>query len=372
MYKRMISLIFALLVCSYSASIVTAQTVLLRHQFTPGQSAKAVTDVALQGKSIITQDQADTDLKIKMFREYVVKEVDAAGYALMDVVTRRIQTQGVMNGSPYNSDSGQMRNSTAQGTREARFDEDLTGDRLKQTMFGMDRVSVKVSPLGRVSEDDNSMPLSQLGISLPANMASSNGGFEFPTFPADPVPVGAYWTESGTVIPRYQSGNLPNGEWVYQLHRVYPAANGRRAVIRYQKTTDLSGLSMGSMSALQGGGMEGLADLAGPSAQVGGLVIHLEGEIEFNIDQGVVTKTTQQGRWNMAMNSNSGKDRKNIKVQQKGMRLRIQTQMQWGERSLPKPEVAPYVPPKRMKPETPQAAPVPPAPVVVPETKELP
>jgi len=68
-----------------------------------------------------------------------------------------------------------------------------------------------------------------------------------------------------------------------------------------------------------------------------GLVIQLEGEIEFNIDQGAVIKTTQHGTWNLNLNMNnlpslqagsSPAPKKALNMTQK-MNMYLQTQFQW-------------------------------------------
>ncbi len=317
-YLRVLTCLFPLFL--FCASISTGQELLLRHQFQPGQSAQAMTDVMMNGDSFITGTKAATNLRMKMLRELRVQSIDPQGNATMSVTVQRIQTNGKMN--------------------ESKFNKDLSGDQLQEVMFGGTEMTINVSPMGHV-QGGNENPLQKLGISLPTELPGT-GGFECPTFPFNPVRVGVSWTENGEILPRNSMNRNPlSGTQVYQLQRVYQTPKGRMAVIRYRKTTDLSGMSLlGGGSAPALGGLSG----GGASIQAGGLVIQLEGEIEFNIDQGVVTRSTQQGLWNLNMNLPSVAGKKNVPVNQRGMKIRIQTNMQWkGLKNMSEPPKLPRI-----------------------------
>ena len=73
--------------------------------------------------------------------------------------------------------------------------------------------------------------------------------------------------------------------------------------------------------------------------QIGGLVIQLEGEIEFNIDQGAVIKTTQQGIWNLNMDLSGQRNKTNLN--QQGMKIHIRTRFRWGNVQQPQQWNAP-------------------------------
>lgn len=266
-----------LIVVVFIVSPVFGQGIEFRHRFQVGQTAKTQTDVQMQGDSFVTGEKAATQMQMQMIRDMKVTSVDGSGAAKMNVTTQRIRTQGKMENTSYNKD--------------------LTGAELKNVMYGADQVNVQVSPLGFVSgEDDQTMQ--KLGISLPTSLSDS-GGFEFPTFPIEALKVGDAWTENGQLL---RGTNLKQselaGQCVYKLLRMTASPQGRIGVIRYQKVTDLSGLGLGGATGLTGQNASG----SGTNAQVGGLVIQLQGEIEFNIDQGIVVKTTQQGTWTMDMN----------------------------------------------------------------------
>ncbi|MFH1744212.1 MAG: hypothetical protein ABIH23_34860 [bacterium] len=294
--KRILVLSFVALV----ALPCLAQEVLLRHRFSPGQSGKAMTEVQMQGDSFLTGQKAATQLRMQMLRDFRVGSIDSTGNVKMDVTVQRLQTQGKMD--------------------NASFNRDLSGAELQQVMFGGHKTSVEVSPLGHVQGGD-SPSFKQLGISLPSSL-DQTGGFEIPTFPVEPVHVGDMWTENGSLLRgfRAQREDLSD-KTVYRLRQINPTADGRVAVIRYKKTTDLSGLNLGG------------------SVQIGGLVIQLEGEIEFNIDQGAVIKTTQQGLWNLNMNLSGQRNKTNLN--QQGMKIQIHTQFRWGNIQRPQQSSAP-------------------------------
>ncbi len=372
------------------------QEFLLRNNLVSGQLGQAVTQVDMQGDSILTGQKAATQLRMRMMRDFQVSSVDGMGNARVDVAVRQIQTQGKMDNTTFNKN--------------------LVGDELKQVMFGADHETLDITPLGMIKEGGD-FSFEQLGISLPASVGDS-GGFEFPTFPAGPVRVGSMWDEKGILIqPGAGRGTRAAGSEVYQLSRVTPTPQGRVAVIRYKKLTDLSGLGLGGNETLatQGavppalgtaqsagtaahpgtknrqangkvptagarnvtsknqdeqlkqeisrlaeqaataqGGAQGSAAQPGlrtvptgtapsgarstsPSVKADGLVIQLEGEIEFNIDQGAVIKTTQHGTWNLNLNMNnlpslqagsSPAPKKALNMTQK-MNMYLQTQFQW-------------------------------------------
>ncbi len=315
------------LVLSISFALLTSAStnqLKLRHKLTPGLKADTMTEVQMQGDSFLTGAKAATQLRMQMQKIMQVNKVDSFGNATMDVNVQRIRTQGKMENSDFNKD--------------------LTGDELKSVMFGADHIGVEVSPMGQVSGTDGNAAMQKLGITLPASVGDS-GGFEFPTFPVEPILVGDKWTENGVLLRGVQAqrSNL-SGDSVYQLNRIYNSPNGRMAVIRYQKVSDLSGLGLGGGSSLSG-----QTDITGSaSANVGGLVIQLSGEIEFNIDRGVVVKSTQQGFWNLNMDIGLGgvsnlmnpslqsQNRKqNAKLDQK-MKIKILSKFQWSGFQEPK------------------------------------
>lgn len=388
------------------------QEFLLRNNLVSGQVGRAVTQVDMVGDSILTGQKAATQLRMRMTRDFQVSSVDGMGNARVDMAVRQIQTQGKMDNASYNKN--------------------LAGDELKQVMFGADQVTLDITPLGMIKEGGD-FSFEQLGISLPASVGDS-GGFEFPTFPAGPVRIGSTWNEKGILIqPGAGMGNAAGNE-VYQLSRIVPTPQGRVAVIRYKKLTDLSGLGLGGGETLTTQGtilpdtgtvlsttgsapseaktrrangktapasansnlsqkqkdqlekeisrlteqsaevnrqtaqanrlaakanrqtapangdvaQPGLrtaptgtaasgARSTSPSVKAGGLVIQLEGEIEFNIDQGAVIKTTQHGMWNLNLNMSnlpslqpgaSPAQSKPTNMTQK-MNMNLQTQFQW-------------------------------------------
>jgi len=252
----------------------------LRHKLTPGLKAETMTEVQMQGDSFLTGEKAATRLHMQMQRIMQVNQVDSFGNAKMNINVKRIRTQGKMENSNFNKD--------------------LTGNDLKSVMHGADSIGVEVSPTGQVSGDGNAS-MQQLGITLPSSVGES-GGFEFPTFPVEPIRIGDKWTENGVLLRGSKALNsYLTDESVYQLNRIYNSPNGRMAVIRYQKVSDLSGLGLGGSSLPGQTGVTGTT-----SANVGGLVIKLSGEIEFNIDRGVVARSTQQGSWNLNMDIGIG------------------------------------------------------------------
>jgi len=286
-----------------------AQEVLLRHRLAPGRSAKAMTEVQMDGDSFLGTEKAATQLHMQMQREFRVASVDGMGNARMDVTVERIRTQGKMDNTSVN--------------------EDLAGDKLHDLMFGADRMGIEVSSLGHV-RGSSEIPLEQLGISLPSSLGET-GGFEFPTFPFEPVRVGDVWTEDGRLLRTSQDRRRDlAGEVVYRLRRIYPTPHGRVAVIAYREATDLSGLGLGAAQPGQ------RVRASGTAVQVGGLVIKLAGEIEFNIDQGVVLQTAQQGFWNLSMSTptSTGPQKRGLTQE---MEIRIHTRFQWSELQQPRP-----------------------------------
>jgi len=388
---------------------VSGQEFFLRNQLVPGQIGRAVTVVEMQGDSLLTGQKAATQLRMRMTRDFQVFAVDGLGNARVDVAVRQIQTQGKMGNTSFNKI--------------------LTGAELKQVMSGADQATLDISPLGVIREGGD-FSFEKLGIILPESVGDS-GGFEFPTFPAGPVRVGSMWNEKGILI-QPGSGQTA-GEEVYQLSQVRPTPQGRVAVIRYKKLTDLSGLGFGGeksqstqgaaqpdagmvkpvMGSLPpnapssrnngnatfpsaksnrakkqeepldrdiarlteqaaevnrraadadrlaaeaerhsapatgeaaqpglrtvpaGTGIGTQASL--PSLKASGLAIQLEGEIEFNIDQGGVVKTTQHGFWNLNLDMNNlptlpnGGSSVRSKATQmtQQMKMSLQTQFQW-------------------------------------------
>ncbi|MBN2328790.1 MAG: hypothetical protein JXR73_16745 [Candidatus Omnitrophica bacterium] len=313
-----------------------AQEMLLRHQFQPGQTINAMTQVQMQGDSFLTGEKLATQLRMQMRRDMLINEVDSLGNAKIDVYVQRIRTQGKME--------------------NASFNKDLTGSELSGVMFGADQMKMEVSPLGNVRGRDD-LGLQQLGVTLPSSLGDS-GGFEFPTFPVSTVRVGDSWTDSGELLRgvNLQRSDLA-GDCIYKLYRVYNSPQGRIGVIRYQKVTDLSGLGLGGSSAA------GQAQSGVGSVKAGGLVIQLEGEIEFNIDKGKVVKTTQRGFWNMDLNmdmggSNAGSmgalgapssQKQNLGLKQ-NMKIQLSTQFQWtGQQNQQTPQTPAGIQPPKME-----------------------
>jgi hypothetical protein len=142
------------------------------------------------------------------------------------------------------------------------------------------------------------------------------------------------------------------------LKGISNSAYGRTAIIRYRKVTDLSGMGLGN-PANPGGALGNF----GGASQVNGLVIDLEGEIEFMIDQGVVLRSDQQGFWNLQMDTFSTAQKNRTAVKQQGMRIRIQIRFQWNpintqiqrSASPAEPPAVPLLPPDPVliKPELP-------------------
>lgn len=309
-----------------------AQGVLLQNQFSPGRTFEAMTDIQMAGDSFLTGEKAATQMKTRMFRNFRVESVDSAGNATIDMEVRRLQTKGKMD--------------------DAEFDQDLTGTELERVMFGMHRMQVVVSPQGNVRGGDN-LSFQQLGISLPGSL-DQTGGFEIPTFPTGPVRVGDCWTTDGQLLRGMKTERKAGSdETVYELSRIRGAAGARTAVIRYRNTSDLSGLGFGTMLS---------------TAQSGGLVIQLEGEILFNIDQGAVIGTTQNGTWklNTDFDTNTYGRQSRTNVSQ-NMKIQIHTQFRWSDTNrkpgMARPAVAPRAP---LQPfERPRATPTP-TPVPIP------
>lgn len=176
------------------------------------------------------------------------------------------------------------------------------------------------------------------GLSLPSSVGNT-GGFEFPTFPEQAVRIGAQWDENGNVLSGFDNNRNNTGQWVYKLSRIYSGKQGRIAVIHYKKTTDFSNWGLGGSNAFsslgQGmNGMAGLSGIQGAAAMIGGLVIELEGEIEFNVDHGLVTKSTQSGTWSLNMDVDQFQGQRNqkpVNLQQNGMAIRIDTRLRWNK-----------------------------------------
>lgn len=347
MLKNNAILLFAIVWGFNQATIASGQGLELRHHFYSGELGKALTEVNLQGDSFITGEKAATQMQMQMMRDLRIGAVDSLGNAKIDVTVQRIRTQGKMENSSHNKD--------------------LAGQELQSVMFGADRMNLEISPLGYVRGEDDPM-LQKLGISLPATLGNT-GGFEFPTFPVEPVRIGDRWTENGQLLRGVKNSRSDlSGQSVYQLYRVQNSPQGRMGIIRYKKVTDLSGLSLGG-TALSAQGM----NTGSTSSQVGGLVIQLEGEIEFNIDKGTVVKTTQQGYWNMDMSVLSGMPgmgssgpsnlgapapkttRQKTDVKQ-NMKIKISTQFQWTGRQKALEPQTPALSTPRIE-DIPEAAP---------------
>ncbi|HQH70808.1 MAG TPA: hypothetical protein PK360_01885, partial [bacterium] len=90
------------------------QEFLLRNNLVSGQLGQAVTQVDMQGDSILTGQKAATQLRMRMMRDFQVSSVDGMGNARVDVAVRQIQTQGKMDNTTFNKN--------------------LVGDELKQVM----------------------------------------------------------------------------------------------------------------------------------------------------------------------------------------------------------------------------------------------
>ncbi|MGI6455215.1 MAG: hypothetical protein ACOX5R_06275 [bacterium] len=370
---RITSLLIIMLV---SASVnVTGSTegILLRHHFSAGQHAQAITQVMLKGNSQFAEALAATDLKIRLHRTFTVQTVDSFGNATIRINLARMQTDGLMDGRAFNQKEDYR--------QKSEFNKDLTGEELERVMFGQTTMTVEVSPLGQVRGNQNT--LTQMGISLPMD-PGSGGGFELPSFPTQPVTVGDRWTENGTILNRY-GGDTPQGQWVYQLSRISPSAKGRVAIIRYRKVTDLSRMNLGGMQGLSAGSLGSLGETpspgrdAHPLAAIGGLVIELEGQIEFNIDYGIVLKTAQQGSWNLQMDSTHDSRQRKTRLEQKGMQMMVQTQMQWtGVQPPQKPQPSLQQPFRQNQPLLRPSQPQPPPPqlpepeINLPANPELP
>jgi len=320
-----------------------AQGVLLQNRFSPGQTFDAMTDIQMEGDSFLTGEKAATQMRTRMFRSFRIESVDSAGNATIDMEVRRLQTKGEMD--------------------DAEFDQDLTGAELERVMFGMHQMQVVVSPQGNVRGGDN-LSFQQLGISLPGSL-DQTGGFEIPTFPAVPVRVGDCWTKDGQLLRSLKAERkAASDETVYQLSRIRGAAGARTAVIHYRNTSDLSGLGFGTMLS---------------TAQSGGLVIQLEGEILFNIDQGAVISTTQNGTWklNMDFDTNTYGRQNRTNVSQT-MKIQINTQFRWSDTSrkpgMARPGVARRTPLQAFEgpraTSTPTPVPIP-TPTPTPKTEEI-
>lgn len=276
-----------------------AQDFLLRHQLKPKLEAQIHTSVELLGDSFLTGKKAATKLQMNMLRSLKVERGDSFGDAEVNIKTERIKTSGKMEDTQYNRD--------------------LSGKKLERVMFGQPTMKVEISPLGHVKGSD-SLPLDQLGINLPQTL-SETGGFEFPTFPSQKVGIGDSWTEDGQVIPRngFRQSDIAQKP-VYTLRKVTQTNQGRLAILHYQKKTDLSGLGLESPSS-------GLGDSFGMAKAVG-LIIELEGFIEFNIDKGVVYRTSQKGSWQLNLNLSGANEHKNTGLRQ-DMRMKLSSRLNW-------------------------------------------
>lgn len=304
-YRMTIYSVFIIVSLIFSASSMS-QGFMLRHQFEPGAKGYVNTRIQMNGNSIIEGNQAPTNMSINMLREINTQSVDSGGAADLQVNVTRMTTNGKMG--------------------DEKFDEDLKDDALKKTMFNQSSMQMQVSPLGKVKGTEDSS-LKEWGISLPDNM-SSGGGFEFPTFPMEGVKPGDQWTENGQIIPRNAKRGDFQGQRVFRLERIKSTAHGKAAIIRYNKTTNFSNLGLGDLTTASQSGANGA-----PAAALEGLTIQLEGIIEFNIDQGKVTKSDQQGLWKLNMKSNWEGSKKPVKTEQ-GMKIRIQSQFRWESAGL--------------------------------------
>ncbi|MBD3266207.1 hypothetical protein GF373_06010 [bacterium] len=303
------------------AAISHAQSIQLKHTFFPGQTAKAKTEIKLKGNSLIGgEHEAETDLTIHMLKDFAVRDVDQTQTAAITETVRRMKVQGNMG--------------------KTKINEDLSGKKLQSTMFGMAQQQVKINPLGHV-RGEGGMNLSQLGIRMPTDPAQY-GGFEIPTFPAEPVRPGDRWTESGILLRNRNSTNFQNGEGVYHFLRLSNSRYGKTAVIHYKKTTDLSGFGLGNLDNPFSG-----PDGIGGAGQTSGLVIELEGKIIFLYNQGVVLETKQEGFWNLNMQTTSPQHRQQTSLKQRGMKIFIHTLFNW---SIPKQQRSNQTTPPMLQP----------------------
>ncbi|MBI1389643.1 MAG: hypothetical protein GC154_14490 [bacterium] len=299
-----------LIACLFMAGSAFGQCVELRHQFTPGSAARAMTTVTMNGDSILTGETVKTNMDIRMLRGLETASVDSLGAADLTVRMLRMTVKGAMG--------------------DAKFNEDLKDDKLKQTMFNQSEMKMRVTPQGEVQGSDT-MGLEKAGIPLPAAMGeASGGGFEFPTFPMEAVKAGDSWNESGHLLTREELTASPD-QRVYRLERLYKSAGGVHAVIRYRKTTEFKGLELGGagLGAGAGAGLGTGAGVGTPTTQLKGLTIQLEGLIEFDVTHGKVIKSDQQGLWKLDMTS-PVEGRKPVSSQH-GMKIRIQTQFDWNQ-----------------------------------------
>jgi hypothetical protein len=328
-------------------STISQAQIQLQHKFQPGQSATSKTQVKVQGDSLIGGENAKTNLSIQMIKSLSVGHVSDMGTADLSVTVERLQTNGTMNNEP--------------------FRENLHGDRLKQVLFGMNKQQVEITPYGHV-KGNSASPLGQLGISLPTNLSDS-GGFEFPTFPAEPVGIGSTWTEDGVLI-QHNRVDFSEGEGVYRLQGYKITPQGKAAIIKYKKVTDLSGMGLGNLA--NPGSIMGSSPHTSGAAKVGGLVISLEGEILFLVHQGVVIQTTQKGFWNMNMGTTSTEFRKNTQVNQRGMQLYIQSNFQWNIPQREKQQNMVRQQPQQQQPPIENTIPINPPTVIINQNKEIP
>ena len=179
---RITSLLIIMLV---SASVnVTGSTegILLRHHFSAGQHAQAITQVMLKGNSQFAEALAATDLKIRLHRTFTVQTVDSFGNATIRINLARMQTDGLMDGRAFNQKEDYR--------QKSEFNKDLTGEELERVMFGQTTMTVEVSP-----RTGWGIRIPSLRWESPCRWIRSGGGFELPSFPTQPVTVGDRWTE---------------------------------------------------------------------------------------------------------------------------------------------------------------------------------
>lgn len=339
--KKFTALLIVIVLLVFVSQTGYAQKVFLRHQFAPGETAKAQTAVKLQGDSLFGEGKGATNCSFNFTKQYLVNQVKEDGTGDINLAISQIRAQGTFENKAFN--------------------EDYSGAKLKKLMANSDKVRVSISPDGVVKGND-ALPLAQMGISMPME-PSSFGGFEFPTFPVESVQPGSAWSENGTILRGKDLNPANQDEGVYFFQRITSAGSyGRAAVLRYKKTTDFSGLSLtntggnGALSALPGGngalsalpgGSGALASLAGNTG-IGDMAIQLEGEILFAIDKGLVLKSTQTGFVSMQKSNASGNAKNRFQVQQRGLKLYTQTSFDWSNIQHNAPANQPAINPNPM------------------------
>lgn len=284
------------------ASNAAAQERVLRHHLPTGLKAQCLTEVKMSGNSLLLGEQRPTDLTMKMLRSLQSTGADS-GASELRIQVERLITEGNIGDESFN--------------------QTLTGETLNEVMFGQTEANVRVTPMGGI-RGTGGFSMESLGIGMPGGGMSARGGFEFPTFPAEPVRVGDTWDENGQLLNRRSFGdnNSSQGQRVYRLQRFINTPHGPAAVIEYRKTTQMSGMGLGNLGMTQSGVSQSA------SANVQGLRIHLEGRIYFNIERGVVTRSVQQGRWNLDMDTASPDHRQPQRLNQ-GMSIEIESNFNW-------------------------------------------